>query len=92
MNQPLNIAIAGLGTVGAGTLKLLAQQSALLERRCGRPIRVIAVSARDKQRARGVSLAGLQWFDDPVAMAKAPGIDVIVEVIGGSDGPAKAMC
>ena len=92
MNQPLNIAIAGLGTVGAGTLKLLAQQAALLERRCGRPIRVIAVSARDKQRARGVSLDGLKWFDDPVAMAKSPGLDVVVEVIGGADGPAKAVC
>ena len=92
MTQPLNIAVAGLGTVGAGTLKLLAQQAALLEGRCGRAIRVVAVSARDKSRARGVSLDGMQWFDDPVAMAKAPGIDVIVEVIGGADGPAKAIC
>ncbi len=55
---PIAMAWAGM-TVGAGTLKLLAQQAALLERRCGRPIRVIAVSARDKQRERGVSLAGL---------------------------------
>ncbi len=92
MSQPLNIAVAGLGTVGAGTLKLLAQQAKILESRCGCPIRVTAVSARDKRRGRGVSLDGLQWFDDPVAMAKAPGIDAVVEVIGGADGPAKAVC
>lgn len=92
MSQPLNIAVAGLGTVGAGTLKVLTQQATLLEGRCGRPIRVVAVSARDRGRDRGMSLAGLQWFDDPVAMAKASGIDVVVEVIGGSDGPAKAVC
>jgi homoserine dehydrogenase len=92
LNQPLNIAVAGLGTVGAGTLKLLAQQADLLERRSGRPIRVVAVSARDRGRERGVSLNGIQWFDDPVAMAKAAAVDAIVEVIGGADGPAKAVC
>ena len=92
MNQPLNIAVAGLGTVGAGTLKLLAQQAKLLEQRSGRSIRVVAVSARDLGRDRGVSMDGIQWFDDPVAMAKAPNIDAVVEVIGGADGPAKAVC
>jgi homoserine dehydrogenase len=92
LSQPLNIAVAGLGTVGAGTLKLLAQQAKILESRCGCPIRVAAVSARDRRRERGVSLDGVQWFDDPVAMAKAPGIDAVVEVIGGADGPAKAVC
>ncbi len=92
MSEPLNIAVAGLGTVGAGTLKLLAQQARLLEQRAGRPIRVVAVSARDRGRDRGVSIDGIQWFDDPVAMAKAPNIDAVVEVIGGADGPAKAVC
>ncbi|MEE8124132.1 MAG: homoserine dehydrogenase, partial [Alphaproteobacteria bacterium] len=46
MTQPLNIAVAGLGTVGAGTLKLLQERGDLLERRCGRRIVVVAVSAR----------------------------------------------
>jgi homoserine dehydrogenase len=92
MPDALRIAVAGLGTVGAGTLKLLADKAALLEARCGRPIRVVAVSARDRARDRGVDISKLQWFDDPVAMAKAPGIDAFVEVIGGSDGPAKAAC
>jgi homoserine dehydrogenase len=92
MSEPLRIAVAGLGTVGAGALKLLAVQGKLLEARCGRPIRVVAVSARDKGRDRGLDLKTVQWFDDPVAMAKAPNIDVFVEVIGGSDGAAKKAC
>ncbi len=92
MSEPLRIAVAGLGTVGAGTLKLLAAKGKLLEARCGRPIQVVAVSARDKTRKRDIDLVGMQWFDDPVAMAKAPGIDVFVEVIGGSEGPAKQAC
>jgi len=88
----LKVAIAGLGTVGAGTLDLLAQQAALLKQRCARTIEVTAVSARDRTRDRGVSLNGLQWFDDPCAMARESDADVVVELIGGSDGVAKAVC
>ena len=92
MKKPLNIAVAGLGTVGAGTLKLLAAQADLLALRAGRPIRVTAVSARTRGRDRGVDLAGVTWFDDPVAMAREADAEAIVELIGGSDGTAKAVC
>ncbi len=91
MSAPLNIAVAGLGTVGAGTLGLIAVQGDLLARRCGRPIRVVAISARDRGRDRGVDLSGYEWHDDPVAMCSAANVDVVVELIGGSDGVAKAV-
>lgn len=87
----MNIAVAGLGSVGAGTLGLIAEQGDLLERRCGRPIRVVAVSARDRARDRGIDLSGHEWHDDPVAMATAANVDVVVELIGGSGGVAKAV-
>ncbi|MCU0985084.1 MAG: homoserine dehydrogenase [Acetobacteraceae bacterium] len=90
MPQPLSIGIAGLGTVGGGTLKLLSDNAALIAARAGRPIAVTAVSARDRARDRGLSVSGLRWFDDPVALASDPGIDVLVEAIGGADGPARA--
>jgi homoserine dehydrogenase len=90
MAQALSIGIAGLGTVGGGTLKLLSDNAALIAARAGRPIAVTAVSARDRARDRGLSVAGLRWFDDPVALASDPGIDVLVEAIGGADGPARA--
>ncbi len=90
MAQALSIGIAGLGTVGGGTLKLLSDNAALIAARAGRPIAVTAVSARDRARDRGLSVAGLRWFDDPVALAADPGIDVLVEAIGGSEGPARA--
>jgi len=92
MNAPLKIAVAGLGTVGAGTLKLLADNAGHLADRCGRAIEVTAVSARDKSRDRGVSLDGMAWFDDPVAMADEADADVIVELIGGENDPALAVC
>lgn len=91
MNQPLNIAIAGLGTVGAATVRLLQDHGALLARRCGRDIMISAVSARDRSRDRGLELKDIEWVDDPLALARRPGIDAVVELIGGSDGIAKEL-
>ena len=92
MNTPLHIAVAGLGTVGAGTLKLLQTHGEMLRQRCGRPIVVSAVSARDQGRDRGVDLDGMEWHDDAAAMAAQSGAEVVVELIGGADGVAKAVC
>ncbi|MDX2225413.1 MAG: homoserine dehydrogenase [Rhodospirillaceae bacterium] len=89
MSEPLKIAIAGLGTVGAGSVKLLRENGAAIAKRCGRALKVVAVAARTKGRDRGVDLSGMQWFDDPVAMARTADADVVVELIGGADGPAK---
>jgi homoserine dehydrogenase len=89
VSKPLKIAVAGLGTVGAGLLKLLAENGPLLEKRCGRSLVVTAVSARDRNKDRGVPIADLQWFNDPVELAARADADVVVELIGGSDGAAK---
>ncbi|MCZ6610774.1 MAG: homoserine dehydrogenase [Alphaproteobacteria bacterium] len=91
MNQPLNIAIAGLGTVGSATVRLLQDHGALLARRCGRDIMISAVSARDRSRDRGLELKDIEWVDDPLALARRPGIDAVVELIGGSDGIAREL-
>jgi homoserine dehydrogenase len=91
MTHPLSVAVAGLGTVGGGVLKLLRDNADIITARAGRPIAVTAVSARDRTRDRGVSLSGLHWYDDPVALAADPAVDVVVELIGGSDGPAHAL-
>jgi homoserine dehydrogenase len=91
VNPPLRIAIAGLGTVGAGLLQLLERQADLLAARAGRRIVVVAVSARDRRRDRGVDLSAVRWYEDAAAMAADPEIDVVVELIGGSDGIARAV-
>ncbi len=91
MTRPLSIGLAGIGTVGAGVLRLLRENAETVAARAGRPLAVAAVSARDRARDRGISLAGLRWYDDPVALAADPGIDVVVELIGGADGPARAL-
>ncbi len=91
MTRPLSVAVAGLGTVGAGVLKVLRENADLIAARAGRPVVVTAVSARDRSRDRGVPVAGLRWYDDPVGLAGDPGVDVVVEAIGGSEGPARAL-
>ena len=91
MTEPLKIALAGLGTVGGGVVKLLDVNRDLIARRAGRSIEIVAVSARDRSRDRGVDLSRFDWEDDTTALAERDGIDVIVELIGGSDGPALAL-
>ncbi|MCO6052007.1 homoserine dehydrogenase [Mesorhizobium sp. RP14(2022)] len=89
MADPLRIGIAGLGTVGAAVVKVLTTKAAELTRQCGRPIEITAVSARDRARDRGLDLSAVQWFDNPVALAREAEIDVFVELIGGAEGAAR---
>ncbi|MFO1142061.1 MAG: homoserine dehydrogenase [Amaricoccus sp.] len=90
MSAPLRIGLAGLGTVGAGVVRLVEAHAAALAARAGRPIELAAVSARSRHRDRGVDLSRYAWEDDPVALARRGDVDLVVEVIGGEDGPAKA--
>ena len=89
MTSPLRLGIAGLGTVGVGVVRIVQKNADLLARRAGRPIEITAVSARSKDKDRGVDLSAYAWEDDPVALAKRDDIDVFVEVMGGHEGPAK---
>ena len=89
MSIPLRIGIAGLGTVGASVVTLLARQSGALAARSGRAVAVTAVSARLRGKDRGADVSAARWFDDPVALAQSSDIDVFVELIGGDEGPAR---
>jgi len=88
---PLRLAIVGLGTVGAGVIKLLDVNRELVARRAGRPIEVVAISARDRNKDRGVDLSPYEWVDDMASLASRKDIDTVVELIGGSDGPALTL-
>jgi homoserine dehydrogenase len=89
MADPLKIGVAGVGTVGAALIAQIAAQREALAARCGRRIEVVAVSARSKSKKRGVDLRKLKWHRDPASLARDPGIDVFVELMGGEGNPAK---
>ena len=91
MTQPLRIAIAGLGTVGTGIVRMVQTHGDKMLARSGREIRIVAVSARSRGKDRGVKLDAFAWEDDPVALARRDDVDLIVEVMGGEDGPAKVL-
>jgi homoserine dehydrogenase len=82
------IGVAGLGTVGGGLLQFLSERPDFAP--VGVRAVVAGVSARSRSRPRSIDITGLPWFDDPVALATDDNIDLFVELVGGSDGPAKA--
>ena len=91
MAAPLRIALAGLGTVGGGVIRLIETNDSLITRRAGRPIEIVAVSARDRNKVRGVDISRYDWEDDMTAMAARDDVDAVVELVGGADGPALTL-
>ena len=91
MSGVLRVGVVGLGTVGAATVKLLCDQAPLLSLRCNKKIEVTAVSARDRSKNRGILMNGITWYDDPMVIANNEQVDVVVELVGGSDGLAKDL-
>jgi homoserine dehydrogenase len=89
MAEPLKVGVAGLGTVGTAVIQLLERGRDKLASRCGRPIEVVALSARSRGKKRDIDLRKFRWVADPVALARDPSVDVLVEVIGGAGDPAK---
>ncbi|MEX3014649.1 homoserine dehydrogenase [Gymnodinialimonas hymeniacidonis] len=89
MTDPIRLGIAGLGTVGVGVVKIVQRQARLLSARTGRDITISAVSARSKDKDRGVNLDSYAWEDNPVALATRDDVDLFVELMGGDEGPAK---
>jgi homoserine dehydrogenase len=88
---PLKVGIAGLGVVGAGVVRLLDKQAGMLAARAGRPIKVVAVSARDKRKKRDMPKGNWRWYADALDLVSDPEVEVVVELIGGSEGKARAL-
>src|SRR5579872_812772 len=88
MVAPLKVGIAGLGTVGAEVVRLIEQQSRVLSARCGRGVRVVAVTARSKAKKRNLDLQGVEWAKSPLELASHPNVDCFVELMGGAGEPA----
>lgn len=88
MTAPLRVALAGLGTVGTGAVQLIRQNCDLIADRAGRRIEISAISARDKNKDRGIDLTEFDWIQNLEQLASNSDTDCVVEMIGGSEGPA----
>ena len=91
MARTINIAIAGLGTVGAETYRLITEESYFLKARSSANFNVVAVSAKSKDKKRDVDLTGVEWIADCRDIADIDNIDVVIELVGGSEGVAKEL-
>ena len=87
-SSQLNIAIAGLGAVGGEVARQLINRPDEIAAVAGRPICVVAVSSRNREADRGFSMAGIDWVDNTLDLAARSDVDVVVEMIGGSEGVA----
>ena len=90
LKQPVAIGILGLGTVGAGSVAVLKRNAAEIERRAGRAIHLRAASVRDLNKPRAADLTGLELTVDARQIVDHPDIDIILELIGGTE-EAKAL-
>ena len=86
--RPLRVGMIGIGTVGAGTFRVLARNQAQIAGRAGRGIEVVVVAARNLARAVHVVGKDVALTNDPLQVATHPDVDVVVEVAGGT-GPAR---
>ena len=91
MARTINIAIAGLGTVGAETYRLITEESDFLKARSSANFNVVAVSAKSKDKKRNIDLTGVEWIADCRDIADIDNIDVVIELVGGSEGVAKEL-
>ena len=88
--KPIKVGLLGLGTVGGGTLTVLRRNAEEITRRAGREIRVVKAAVRDIDKALKYKGEDLVLTQDPFDVVDDPGIDIVVELIGGLS-PAKEL-
>lgn len=87
-SKPLRLAVAGLGTVGTGVVKIIQEHADILQQRSGRSIEIINILARDPSKDRGIDTSAYKWTDNVDDLLDGD-IECLVELIGGHEGIAK---
>ena len=89
--RKLNIAIIGLGNIGSYLFKYLNDNKKILtEKNNCQPV-IKYVSAKNKKRKRKINVKKTQWLDNYLHATKLKDVDLIIELIGGAEGPAKKL-
>jgi homoserine dehydrogenase len=87
---PVRVGLLGLGTIGTGVAKVLSRNASVIQRRLGAPLRLVRIADLELSRDRGVDLRGIRFDADAEGLVRDPGIDVVVELIGGT-GAARRL-
>jgi len=86
VSSTLRLGLLGFGTVGKALVRLVEAESPRLSRQLGVDLRFVAVASRALPRKAPEGLpAGARVTEDLLAVATAPDVDVVVELLGGLD-------
>ena len=91
INKKLNIAIIGLGNIGSYLYKYLKANKKILSKKNNCTPNVIFVSAKNKNKNRNVKINKKIWLKNYLDATRLKEVDIIIELIGGSEGPAKKL-
>jgi homoserine dehydrogenase len=80
----VRIGLLGCGVVGQGFLQLLQKRERLIRDSVGAPIRVTRMAVRDSTKSRDCDTAGIAVGNDPLSVARAEDVDLLVELVGGA--------
>ena len=89
--KKINIAIVGFGNIGSYFYKALGKNTKSIYSKAGKVPFVKYISAKNIKKKRSVKIPKSKWFKNPLHLTSKKDIDVIVELIGGSDGIAKKI-
>ena len=92
MTKSINIVIAGLGTVGASTIKLLEKNKHIFSHKCGLKINIVGIFAKNKFKKRNFKRNKYKWFNNPIKMIEQKNVNTVIELIGGESGIPKKIC
>src|SRR5436309_2805063 len=90
MAEPLRVGLAGLGTVGSAVAAMIMRSRTALAERAGRPIELVAYASKDPPKDPSLDLKGVRKIDSSIELARADGLDVFVELMGG-EGDTEAV-
>ncbi|MGE5174786.1 MAG: homoserine dehydrogenase [Hyphomicrobiales bacterium] len=91
MPSPVRIGLLGCGVVGAGFLRLIEARTRAVEDAVGAPVRVVRLAVRDPRKPRDLDLDGIAVTGDPLEVAGAADVDLLVELMGGVDAARPAV-
>ena len=89
--RKINIARVGLGNIGSYLYKYLKKNKQILAKKNNCIPNIIYLSAKNKNRNRGFKINNKQWVKNYLDVIKKKEVDLIIELIGGSEGPAKKL-
>ncbi len=89
--KKMNIAIIGLGNIGSYLYKYLNKNKKILSKKNNCIPNVLYISAKNKKKKRDFNVKKKQWLNNYLSATKKKDIDLIVELIGGAEGPAKKL-